>query len=97
MEVDAFLAEVRAMPRFIAASAADPAIARYANAIEYALHVLYAAGDDNSEAIELFDEVCAIVGNKQRGLNERLLALHRLLSENEVALRRMTGCPAVAI
>jgi hypothetical protein len=91
--VDAFLAEVRAMPRFIAASRTSHVWAEHVNAIEYALHVLYKAGDDNADAVELLDEICAIVGDKQRGLGERILQFHRLLSDHERALREMTGCP----
>jgi hypothetical protein len=72
-EIDAFMTEVRSLPKFVAV-AHDPLWAGHAQGIEDCLRGIYAAGDDDGAAIEFFDEILDLVGNRQIPLKQRLLA-----------------------
>jgi hypothetical protein len=84
--VDAFLVEIRSHPKFIAALDKDQIWAEHVDAIELVLRSLYMQGDDNPQAIELFDAVCGIVRCKNLTLKKRLVMLSELLGENQTLL-----------
>jgi hypothetical protein len=78
--IDAFMIELRARPKVIAAVAEDPIWTKHINAIEVGLQVLWQLGDDDMRALDLSDRANAIM-KSGAPMKQRLLSLVDVLKE----------------
>ncbi len=76
----AFVAEIRAAPKFIAAARENPIFILHIDNIERGFDALYLEGTTEPWAIDLLDRIRAVVGRKAR-IKPRLLELEGLLLE----------------
>jgi hypothetical protein len=75
-KIDAFIAEIRARPEFIAGVAADPKKADDLAAMERGLVTVYG----NPEMIEVFDKIEAVIDRRDLSMKERLLEIGKILT-----------------
>lgn len=80
-DAEAFLREIRATSKFQAAATRDPIYLEHLAAIEHGLRIIYVAGADDPNAIELCDAIRAILKSKDK-MGVRLLRLCDFLAEN---------------
>ena len=80
-KIDAFLSEVRNMPAFVTAAAADPEWFTAFAGIERGLNALSRLADNDPAIIDIFDEVQTVIGRGDLSLKQRLLEVGRLLTQ----------------
>jgi hypothetical protein len=78
-KVSAFLDEIRSHPTFIAGVAADPNLQERFDAGVLALQRLYERGNDDPQAIEVFDRITGAVRAGDGGMKARLDTLLKVL------------------
>jgi hypothetical protein len=79
-KIDAFLAEVRNMPGFVAAVAKDPERIQEIEGIECALLAVDRLANDDPAIIDIFDKIQDVIGRADLSLKQRLLEVGRLLT-----------------
>lgn len=77
-DVEAFLAEMRADPKFIAGIACDPRILADFEEAERGLRSIYSRGTDDPRLIEFWDDVRRIVARDDT-IKARLSAIQTLM------------------
>jgi hypothetical protein len=77
-DVEAFLREIEASPKFIAGVASDPKILAGFEGMVSGLRIIYAHGEDEPAMIELYDRVRRIVARHDT-IKVRLLAIQDLM------------------
>jgi hypothetical protein len=80
-KTDAFLAEIRAMPKFVTAAATDSKWGKHLDDIERGINTIDRRADDDPATIEILDRIHAILGRNDLSMKERLLGLYKLLME----------------
>ena len=82
-DVELFLAQIRADPKFIAGIASDPRILADFEEAEGGLRSVYARGTDDPRLIELWDDVRHVVARNDT-IKARLLAIHAVMVRTRV-------------
>jgi hypothetical protein len=77
--IDAFLAEIRAMPKFATAAATDSKWGDHLDNIERGINAIDRQADDDPATIEIFDKMQNVVGRSDLSLKERLLEVGKFL------------------
>jgi hypothetical protein len=84
---DAFIAEVRNMPGFVAAAAADPKWIGELESIERALHTVDRQADNSPAMLDALDRIQDVISRTDLSLKERLLEVGRLLTTVRDAIK----------
>jgi hypothetical protein len=77
-KIDAFLAEVRNMPHFVAASASDPKWIEQLDAIERGLNAVERQADNDPAMRDALDNIRDVIGRSDLSLKERLLEVGKI-------------------
>jgi hypothetical protein len=78
-KIDAFIAEIRARPAFVAAAASDSNLSDHLNNIERGLNFVDRQADSDPAVIEVFDKILVAVSRNNLTLNQKLLEVGKLL------------------
>jgi hypothetical protein len=78
---DAFLAEIRAMPNFVAAAATDSKWGKHLDNIERGINAIDRRADDDPATIDILDRIHALLDRGDLSMKKRLLGLYKLLVE----------------
>jgi hypothetical protein len=88
-DVVRFLAQIKAEPEFRAAAANSPKAAIDMQAVERNLELLYRAGADDERMLELFDEIRAVVAQRNRRIKTRLAGILKVLERANAGRKRL--------
>lgn len=88
-DVAGFLAQVKAEPEFRAATATSPKTAIDMEMVERNLELLYRAGAEDARMLELFDEIRAVIAQRNRGIKMRLAGIMSVLERANAGCRRL--------
>jgi hypothetical protein len=80
-KIDAFIAEIRARPEFVAAAAVDPKKSDELDAIERGLNAIDRQADNDPATIEIFDKIQHVIGRSDLSIKQRLLGIGKLLTQ----------------
>jgi hypothetical protein len=78
-KIDAFIAEIRTRPAFVAAAASDSKFSDHLDNIERGLNAVDQKADSDPETIEIFDKIQDVIGRSDLPLKQRLLEVGKLL------------------
>jgi hypothetical protein len=78
-DVARFLARIKAEPEFRAAAATSPKAAIDMQTVERNLELVYRAGAEDARMLELFDEIRAVIAQRNRGIKMRLAGILSVL------------------
>jgi hypothetical protein len=78
-KIDAFLAELRSLPGFVAASAANPKWTADLAAVERGLNAVDREADNNPAMLDALDKIQEVIDRRDLSLKQRLLAIAELL------------------
>jgi hypothetical protein len=80
-KIDAFIAEVRTSPEFVAASAADSQYPDHLDNIACGLSEVDRQADSDPKMIAIFDNIQDVIVRNDLSLKQRLLELGKLLTQ----------------
>jgi hypothetical protein len=80
-KIDAFIAEIRSQPAFVAAAASDSKFSDHLDNIERGLNFVDRQADNDPATIEIFDKIQDVIARNDMSLKQRLLEVEKLLTE----------------
>jgi hypothetical protein len=84
---DAFLAEIRAYPEYVAACSVDPKRVTELEGLRRGLDAVERHAGEDPAAIDIFDELQTAIGLADLSMKERLLEVCRLFAQVRDAIK----------
>jgi hypothetical protein len=79
-KIDAFLTEVRNMPKFVAASATNPKWLEHFEAMKNTLAIIDRQADYDPRTVDALDEIESAVGRTGLPVKQRLLEVSKIVT-----------------